>query len=459
MKNYKLKLTILLTMTTLLLVSCNNDDTTEQTTTPVQTQEVEADTDADTELAYIGMPKAEEIALAHANINASDTLQLDTTMDLEDEHNIKYDVSFYVESVKYEYKIHARTGEILEYISPTATEDGDVNINTDDDLVPENSDYIGQLAAIDIAYSDAKISENDIEFIHAKLDVVDDVTVYSVEFYIGNVEYDYEIDALTGEILAFDNDAELFDVSVSDDIILGEAIGEEKAIAIARENAGVETTSNLFVKLETAEDSSAFYWVEFMSDDTQYGYKIHSVTGDILSIANEKDDKVDNGEVSSGTAVNQQEESPYIGEGKAVSTAVNHAGSDPNSEISVELIVENSKSMYHIGFSIDSTQYKYEIDAINGKIMSQSKETKNYNNEAGAISAGNDTSSNDVIGDDAALAIALKFVGADSATFIKMDFSIENGTAVYEIDFRIDNVEYEFEIDAISGKILDYSKE
>lgn len=437
MKSFKMKLSICLAITMLLLASCGKDE--YEITQPTTTDTTPTTPTISTGNDYIGMDNAEEIALNHANLTLEETQNIDSYMDLSDESNIKYNIEFYVNDVKYEYQIQAKTGEVLDY---------SVNNTDDESTVNEQDDFIGELIAKYIALDHADVEEQDIDFINSKLGIRDDVTFYEIEFYIGNTEYDYEIDALTGEIIDFDNDAELFDVHVPEEIIVGEPIGEEEAVSIARDDAQVESTSNLFVKLETPEGENSYYWVEFLANNTQYGYEIHAVTGEVLFKSTETDENA-----VDGVIVDQNdEESPYIGDGKAVSTAVNHAGADPTSEISIELVFEGSKTMYNIDFSIDNTDYHYEIDAINGKIMVLNKDTKNYNTGMSTSSA--DTS---VIGDEAALAIALKFVGADSASFIKVDFSYDNNIAVYNINFKIDNTWYDFEIDALTGKILAYS--
>lgn len=61
--------------------------------------------------------------------------------------------------------------------------------------------YIGEGAAIDIALSDAGFSADAVRELKAELDTDDSRIHYDVEFKNGNMEYDYDIDAVTGEIL------------------------------------------------------------------------------------------------------------------------------------------------------------------------------------------------------------------------------------------------------------------
>ena len=49
-------------------------------------------------------------------------------------------------------------------------------------------------------------------FVKVNLDRDDGRMVYDVDFYSGNAEYDYEIDAATGDIVGYDSEIENFDI-------------------------------------------------------------------------------------------------------------------------------------------------------------------------------------------------------------------------------------------------------
>ena len=51
-----------------------------------------------------------------------------------------------------------------------------------------------------IALGDAGLSSSGVTFTKAKLDKDDGTVVYEVEFFKGNTEYDYEINAVSGKI-------------------------------------------------------------------------------------------------------------------------------------------------------------------------------------------------------------------------------------------------------------------
>ena len=72
------------------------------------------------------------------------------------------------------------------------------------------SSYITAERAKEIALADAGVQAADAVFLRAQLDWDDGRAEYEVEFYSGNMEYDYDIDALTGAIRSSDHELENF---------------------------------------------------------------------------------------------------------------------------------------------------------------------------------------------------------------------------------------------------------
>lgn len=64
--------------------------------------------------------------------------------------------------------------------------------------------YISGDAAKEIALNHAGLSASEVFFKKSKLDREDRIMVYEIEFYYGNWEYEYEINATTGAILEYD---------------------------------------------------------------------------------------------------------------------------------------------------------------------------------------------------------------------------------------------------------------
>ena len=86
------------------------------------------------------------------------------------------------------------TTETEAAASKTATETG--NSGTDA--------RISEDEAKEIVLKDAGVSEKDISGIRIKLEKDDGIWQYEVDFYAGDKEYDYNIDADTGKILSKD---------------------------------------------------------------------------------------------------------------------------------------------------------------------------------------------------------------------------------------------------------------
>ena len=68
--------------------------------------------------------------------------------------------------------------------------------------------YIGENAAKDIALAHAGVAEADIFDLDLKLDTDDAVVHYDVDFKAGGMEYDYDIDPVTGDILKAESEVD-----------------------------------------------------------------------------------------------------------------------------------------------------------------------------------------------------------------------------------------------------------
>lgn len=150
----------------------------------------------------IGMEKAKDIALDDAGFRKEDVSFYKATMN--DSNNKLYDVEFEKDNVKYKYEIDARTGQIAgKGDSKTAVPEPNAS-------VAENKASISAEQAKQIALRHAKVNADQAGIVRVKLS--SDQNVYDVEFYSKDAEYDYQIDAKTGEILKQDRDIEGFEI-------------------------------------------------------------------------------------------------------------------------------------------------------------------------------------------------------------------------------------------------------
>ncbi|MBQ6401701.1 MAG: PepSY domain-containing protein, partial [Firmicutes bacterium] len=70
------------------------------------------------------------------------------------------------------------------------------------------SRFITKEKALAIALENAGINESDVTYSHAYFDCDDGVMIYEVDFKAGGREYDYEIDATTGEVIQAESEVD-----------------------------------------------------------------------------------------------------------------------------------------------------------------------------------------------------------------------------------------------------------
>lgn len=70
----------------------------------------------------------------------------------------------------------------------------------------DDGKYIGMERAKAIAFAHAKVSASDVRKFKAELDRDDGRMIYEIEFEVGRMDYEYEIDARTGEIISWEHD-------------------------------------------------------------------------------------------------------------------------------------------------------------------------------------------------------------------------------------------------------------
>lgn len=159
------------------------------------------------ESTQITLEKAKEIALSDAKL--ADNGVTFTTAELEMEDSIAvYDIEFYTSTNEYEYEINAASGKVHDKsVESLENNAGNKEGRTDETKNKENSStYIGLDKAKAIAVNHAGLMASDVTFSKAKLDTDDGNTVYEIEFYKDGIEYEYEIDASSGNILEFDTE-------------------------------------------------------------------------------------------------------------------------------------------------------------------------------------------------------------------------------------------------------------
>ncbi|MGC5816107.1 PepSY domain-containing protein [Clostridium perfringens] len=144
----------------------------------------------------ITVEQAKEIALKHANLSGNQVTFIKAGKEIDDGIE-KYDMKFYFDNKEYDYDINANTGEIISY-------DYDIGNYNHNKQSINNQSKITIEQAKEIALKHANLSGNQVTFIKAGKEIDDGIEKYDIKFYFDNKEYDYDINASTGEIVSFD---------------------------------------------------------------------------------------------------------------------------------------------------------------------------------------------------------------------------------------------------------------
>ena len=338
------------------------------------------------------------------------------------------------------------------------------------------SGYIGADAATTAALSHAGVDAAKAELLSVEMDVEAGRMVYEVEFAADSLEYECDVDALTGEVVKFSteqrdgwgaqngNTAGNTAGNVNGGAATGD-IGRDAAVAAALQHAGLTEAeiTNLYVKADR-DDGRTVYDVEFLSGGNEYDYEIDAATGAVRSFDTERDDSIPSG----GSATGGTTGTGDIGRDAAVAAALQHAGLT-EAEITnlyVKADRDDGRTVYDVEFLSGGNEYDYEIDAATGAVRSFDTE-REHGTSSGSTSSGNassgSTSSGSTadIGAEAAKSAAFRHAGvsASEASRVKVERDRDNGVLLYEVEFRVGNYEYEYEISAATGEVLGHSRE
>lgn len=133
--------------------------------------------------------------------------------------------------------------------------------------------------AREIAFKDAEVAEADVSGVRVRLDVDDGVYEYEVEFYAGNLEYDYDIDAATGKIVSMDRDIEN-DFQITEGSS-GQIISEEEAKQTALAKVPQATEQDVRIHLDQ-DDGRRIYEGSIYAGGVEYEFEIDAASGVIL---------------------------------------------------------------------------------------------------------------------------------------------------------------------------------
>ena len=152
---------------------------------------------------FIGVEKAQEIAFADAGVKKQDVRITDADLEREDGAAC-YDIEFRTGDAAFDYKIDATNGTILETEKkPLKKADKPQDTQKPEEKTGLNS-YIGVEKAKSIALGYVGVSAGAAHFTSAHLDTEDGVKIYELDFTANGKEYEFDINAYTGDVLDYD---------------------------------------------------------------------------------------------------------------------------------------------------------------------------------------------------------------------------------------------------------------
>lgn len=253
--------------------------------------------------SYIGVEAARSAALKDAGETEGDF----TNATLEErDGTVYYDVEFTAGGAKYEYAVDALTGSIIEAkkeggesqssssqpsssssSSSQASSQSSSSLNStpkaESSRASGTTGLITEEEAANIAKEHAQVT--DCTMLPVKLDRDDGRQVYDVEFFTADgKEYDYEIDAATGEVLSYDYDAERQAAAASGTASITEA--EAKALVLAQVPGATE--ADLLEFKTDYDDGRLEYEGELFYDGMKYEFTVDGYSGTIREWESEK---------------------------------------------------------------------------------------------------------------------------------------------------------------------------
>lgn len=249
-------------------------------------------------------------------------------------------------------------------------------------------------------------------------------------------------------------------------------ITEEKAKAIALENAGVNAESVTFIRAEQDwDDGRNIYEVEFLTkSQEEYDYELLAENGDILAIDYEK----------KATTVTSDKNGTELTMKQAEELALKHAGQDLDTVtmLKQKREIEDGRLVYEVEFyTSDYRKYEYEIDGKSGDIlawdydadsdfarndaMHRAGNAKSETTATKQKSSRKEPAKEGEISREEAKALALKTADLkeDQVTWGRLYKEYDDGRLIYKGEFFHNQMEYEFEIDVASGAVLDWDVE
>ena len=224
---------------------------------------------------------------------------------------------------------------------------------------------IGRDGALAAALEFAGLAEGEYTWADVDPELDERVPCYEVELIVDGKEYDYGVQAFSGEVI---QGAAIPDLLTPGPAMQPEdtpAVTEAEAEAIALADAGVDEAAAT-VRTKQDYDDGALRWdVEFTDQTSRYEYEIAAADGAILSSQKEALPGAQNAPADGD-----------IGQDGAKAAALDHAGltEDQVSRLNCHRDMERGRLEYEVEFRADGYEYEYTIDGATGSILDHERD-------------------------------------------------------------------------------------
>lgn len=130
-----------------------------------------------------------------------------------------------------------------------------------------------------IALKDANVAESEVNGIRINQKIDDGISLYEVDFYAGNKEYEYEISAQDGSIRSKDTDIDN-DFGSTAQNNAGVSLDKAKKTALSKVKGATEKDIRIHSEYD---DGRQIYEGSIVYKDMEYDFEIDSETGNIIS--------------------------------------------------------------------------------------------------------------------------------------------------------------------------------
>ena len=151
------------------------------------------------------------------------------------------------------------------------------------------SSYLSKEEIKRVVIQDTCLDEKEISFKEIELDLDGETKKYDVEFYYQKVEYQYEIDAKTGDVLTTnfvkqDSSSTISNSGVDSSTQQTSVIDADQAKEVAVKDANLTIQDVVFTDVDLEEENGVTYYeVDFTYQNMEYDYKIDALTNTIIS--------------------------------------------------------------------------------------------------------------------------------------------------------------------------------